>query len=133
MNFKSVLPIVYASNFRFEKLKDDKLINLQEYISRLTQSVRYVFDMPRLENQLEMIIDSIDRPAAEHKLKYYRFMKLQRLKMFNSLVVNFFLELLHNYYWVSFVQAKENTNNVDYYIGRIIPIVNHLHQWLLFE
>ena len=126
---KSYLPIVYASNLKHANFTN--ATDFQEYLSRITQQVRYIYDMPRLENQLESIIDNIDNPSANIKLKYFRFMKLQRLKKMNEMTVDLFLTLLHNFYWVDFPQKKENLQTVDFYIARVIPIAQQLHNSLM--
>ena len=89
--------------------------------------------MPKKEGYLESIIENIDNPSAEYKKHYYKFIKLERMKMFNHEVVNIFLSLLHKMYWIWFPEKKEDVNQVDFYIARLIPIVQKLYDSLMEE
>lgn len=105
----------------------------QPYYLHCRDLIRAAFGMKKNEHHLHLIINEIDQPTPDYIFKIPRYQKLQRLKAFNDILVDFFLQLLHNYYWVDFATQQSNTEPLNYYVARVIPICQNLYSMLIAE
>ena len=125
------------------KDKDDKDVQVDDpngakeqiirYILRIRQTVKYAFQMQKMEQLLEDIINNIDQPSEIYLTQIPRYKKLQRLRKLNEQVIDFFLTTLHNYYWSNLPANKTTNENINEIIKRITPITVNLHKALLDE
>lgn len=139
-SIRTILPFFYSAALDNElkvngiNLKNGRAAIQNSQFSSYFNTLKYLFStalgFPVIEKRFADIIAAVDgkddgdlhRGVGEQSKIYIRYMKLERLRTFHNLIVEFALSLLHNLYWVDFIYNKTNVYNINTYIDKTINL-----------
>ena len=98
------------------------------YLTKIKDDLAYAFGFPMKHQEIYDTIIAIDRvdPETENIYKLPRGKKLERLRMIHKNIIEYFMQSLHDLYWISIKKNQKSSKDLNYYIQILYPIIKKL-------
>jgi len=123
----------YVYNQKCEGKLDTNNLNandkhIKSFILHYKKLVKEAYGWQKLEHFYDIVINDIVKTTD---LTHPACKERNRIKQFNDYCVRMFLDLLHNLYYIDTYTLTKNTENLNYYINIVYPIIYDLHNKLM--
>ena len=127
--FGQYIPYFYLNMTQIRKIYDEKTrSDILAYLNKIKDDLSYAFGFPMKHQEIYDTIIAIDRPDLT-KIDINalpRGKKLNRLRKIHKNIIEYFMQLLHDLYWVDIKTNKKSSKDLNYYVQSIYPIIKQL-------